>query len=324
MPLKLIAPGKRKGNRFYLVRGSVAGRRIEVSTETADKGAAERFAAELAVRLHAERQRGPDAETLTFMEAAQLYIDYRQPSKVDRQRIAKVNGQIGARLVREIVHTDLVAAANFLYPGMTAATKNRHVMRPAASILHYAAENGFRDWLRVKLFKEPKPTTRAAGADVRKLLLANTKGKKRLLILWLFKQGTRITDTLRIDWPMIDLKAATVRLWISKTSEWRSFPLDEAVVAALANENKDKPLWPWETRSGVYKWLRPLCKGLGAAFTPHMGRHSLGTDLNASGAGLKTIMGALGQDDPKSAARYATADLETVRAAQRKMARARR
>jgi integrase len=326
MPLKLIAPGRRKNNRFYLVRGTVGGQRVEVSAETTDKGAAERFAADLTLRLDAEatRQRGPDAEDLTFREASQLYIAYRQPSKVDRQRIEKLNAVLGDKLVRPMVHASLVAAANELYPGMAPATKNRNAMRPAAAILHYAADNGFRDWLRVKLFKEPKATTRAAPQSTKTLLLANTAGKKRLLVLWLFEQGTRITDTLRVDWPQLDLQAGTFKLWISKTQEWRTFPLDEAVVAALANEDQDQPLWPWTSRSSVYNWLIPLVRELGVTFTPHMGRHTLGTGLNASGAGLKTIMAALGQDDPKSAARYATADVEIVRQAKRKMTRATR
>jgi integrase len=48
---------------------------------------------------------------------------------------------------------------------------------------------------------------------------------------------------------------------------------------------------------------------------PHMARHSLGTWLNASGAGLKTIMAALGHKDAKSSIRYQAADIEVVRAA---------
>ena len=51
-----------------------------------------------------------------------------------------------------------------------------------------------------------------------------------------------------------------------------------------------------------------------------MARHSLGTWLNASGAGLKTIMAALGHTDPKSSLRYQAADIETVRAATLKLA----
>lgn len=62
-------------------------------------------------------------------------------------------------------------------------------------------------------------------------------------------------------------------------------------------------------------------QSLGLAFTPHMARHSLGTWLNAQGAGLKTIMAALGHADPKSSMRYQTADVEIVRQAGAKVGR---
>ena len=321
MPYKLIAPGKRKGNRHYIIRGTVDGQRLEIATHTADKGTAERNAPKLVADALAEAaQRDPDQE-LSFEEAARLYIAFRLPRKVDRQRIEKLVVVL-RKPVKKIVHADLVAAANDLYPGMKASTKNRNAMRPAAAILHYAAKNGWRDWLRIELFAEPRPGNRAAPQSTKQILMANTEGKKRLLIQWLFEQGSRITDTMRIGWDQIDLNAATVTMLVSKKrggAEWRTLPLDDALIPVLANEDKDKPLWPWETRSGVYKWLRPLVRRLGVTFTPHMGRHALGTALNASGAGLKTIMKALGQDDEKSAARYATADIEVVREAKRKL-----
>jgi hypothetical protein len=50
-------------------------------------------------------------------------------------------------------------------------------------------------------------------------------------------------------------------------------------------------------------------------FTAHMARHSLGTWLNEDGAGLRTIMEALGHADVHSSIRYQSADVEIVRAA---------
>ncbi len=319
MPIKLIAPGKRKGNRFYLLRGSVAGRRIESTTKTTDKRDAEQLAAEITVRLHdeAKRQRGPDAETLTFEEAAQLYIGFRKPAPDARHRIDRIVAVIGARSIRSLTHADIVGVANDILPGRTNQTKNRAVVTPMATILHYMADLGYREWLRVKLFKEPKPKTRAATRDARKLLLANTAGKQRLMILWLFGQGTRISDTLRVNWPQINLQAGTVDVWVSKTAEWRKFPLADDVLAALANEDKTKRLWPWTWRGAVYHWLRPLRKRLGITFTPHMARHSLGTWLNESGAGLRTIMDALGHESAKSSLRYQAGNIATVREAKR-------
>lgn len=41
--MKLIAPGQRKGNKFWIARGIVSGRDVEVSTKTADEDEAKRF-----------------------------------------------------------------------------------------------------------------------------------------------------------------------------------------------------------------------------------------------------------------------------------------
>jgi len=325
MPYKLIPPGKRKGNRFYLIRGTVAGQRFEIATGTSDEKEAERAAPGLvAAVLDVGAQRNIDPQTLTFTQAATLYKEFRQPSKNDQRYIDRIVAQIdhkGTRLAATIRQADLVTAANTLHPGESNQTRNRQVIAPAAAILHYAAKNEWIGYRKFERFREPKPKTRSVGDEVPRVLLGNTKGKQRLLILWLFRQGSRITDTVRVEWPQINLEAATVEMLVSKKrggAEWRTFSLDDDLVAALANEDKAQPLWPWVTRAGVYKWLIPLVRRLGITFTPHMARHTRGRYLNATGAGLRTIMQALGQDDPKSAIRYTDADIEVVRAAQRK------
>jgi integrase len=322
MPLTLIPPGKRKGNRFYIARGKVGERDIEVSTKTRDKAAARRFAQELERRLIASDPPRP-GEAVTFAAAADIYIAYRDPSATDRRHIGRLKRALGTKLVGDIRQADLVAAADLLAPGLTAATRNRKVLRMAAAILHYAAENDYCDWRRVKLFKEPEPQTRAVSMDVAaELIMAAPEGRQRLLLLWLFRQGTRISQTLSVSWPDIDLPQQTFRLYDKKGQRWRTFPLHPEVfeeLAAIPEPERTARPWPWKEKMGVYRWLTPLTKKLGISFTPHMARHSLGTWLNQSGAGIKTIMAALGHQDVKSSLRYQAADIEIVRAATKKL-----
>ncbi len=275
---------------------------------------------------------------MTFARAADAYLEFkdRAARHPDIRRLRRLKRALGhAKLVRDVVHADLVAAAKALKPDGTPATRNREVIGPAAAVLHYAAENGWRGWLRIKRFKEPRPATRAAAPEVPTLLLANLPAPKhrdagllwhrRLLVLWLFRQGDRVSDPLRVEWPQIDLEARNVTLRIGKGDRWRIVPLDDQVWECLANApaevERDGPLFPWETRSGVYAWLRPLVRRLGIAFTPHMARHSLGKALNDAGEGLRTIMDTLGHADAKSSMRYQAGDIEVVRAAKRKLAR---
>lgn len=322
MPLKLIPPGRRRGNPFYLVRGSVGGREFEVSTKTTNEAAARKFSRDFAKALAENRLPGP-GETLTFMRAVDLYIDYRDPSKADRARLAKLAVVIGRKMVADIRQVDLVEAANLIAANKAPATKNREVMRPAAAVLHYAERNGFCKWLRVALFREARPKTRAVSIDTAaRLVEAAPDGPRRLFLLWSFRQGTRISDTLRVEWAAIDLPRQVVRLRIGKTDRWTEAPLHpeifEALAAIPADERRGR-LFPWGQKTGVYAWLRPMTRALGIEFTPHMARHSLGTWLNEAGAGLRTIMAALGHSDAKSSIRYQSADVEIVRAASQKL-----
>lgn len=341
MPFTLYAPGTRKNNPYWLALLKVNGRRVEISTKELTHAKAKRFAQEKEKAFLAEAPRGAGAKA-RFAEAAEAYAAFRgldlgNPrahsgrQRLDANGILRLIAAIGRAWAHEITHADLIACANRLYPAGAAATKNREVLRPAAAILHYAAGNGLCAWLRVPLFREPKPRTRSVSLDVASALVATApEGPKRLLLTWLFRQGTRISETLAVRWDeppaswkgelfaQIVLPRQLVRLYVRKNNSWREFPLRAdlfEMLAAIPEADRRGRLFPWRQKTGVYKWLRPLAKGLGIAFTPHMARHSLGTWLNESGAGMTTIMAALGHADIKSSARYQSADVEIVRAA---------
>lgn len=310
MALKLIPPGKR--GPYYVVRGRIAGVLVEKSTGTADPREAHRRLKELDGAV----KDTPSLGQITFAQAAQKYVEFRNPTKVDRQRLDAVCRAIGSRRLREITAADLHGMANALGNGTTPATRNRNYLRPAVTVLHYAASAGLCPYLRVKTFKEPRPKTRALDHEAAIALLdAASPGPQRLLVTWLFCQGTRISDTLRVKWDDIDIEAGTVRIHVSKTDTVRVFPLHENVVVLLSGVSASSGyVFPWRTRSGV-RWLTSLAAGLGFHFTAHMARHSLGTWLNEDGAGLRTIMEALGHADVHSSIRYQGANVEIVRAA---------
>jgi integrase len=321
LALKLIEPGKRKGNKYYIILGMEAGRQYEISTRTADKKLAKVRLEDLRAKIDGAPRAG---SRITFSQAADLYIEYRSPALQDRRLIEKLRGAMGRMPVPDIRQADLVQVANRLYPQLTAASRNRNVMRPAGSVLHYAARNGYCAWLRIEHFKEPRPVTRAAAPEVGAQLFQATDGAKRLLVTWLFCQGTRISDTLRVRWEHIDLDRRVVALRTRKTDKDRVFPLHDDVLSLLRGISEDARagrLFPWPHKNNVYRWLTPLVRNLGLEFTPHMARHSLGASLNASGAGLRTIMAALGHDSVQSSMRYQSADTEIVRDAIAKIPR---
>lgn len=320
--LKLIRPGKRKGNRTYIIRGRFAGRDVEKITKTTDRGAAERLKHRIERRLIESAVPGPEA-AVTFSRAAELYAAAKSVSKDEERRLKRLKAVIGHKHVGTILQADIDDAAIQIHPANTAETRNRNVYTPAAAVLHYAARNRWCAWQRFDRPKMKDPETRAAADPAAAALLKATTGKQKLLLLWLFMHGTRISGALSVDCARIDLRRRTYELFITKTRRWETFPIDDAVWQLLANDpdvaEGSGPLFPWRTRYRVYPWIRALCTRLGVKFTPHMARHWLGKKLDANGAGLKTIQRALGQRSEKSAARYAVSDVETVRAVTRRI-----
>lgn len=331
MPLKAIRPGQRKGNRFYIFRGTVDGREYEITSrlpEGAPLRSLRLFAddAERLIRAQDVRRAAEEAErrvpqpgdSVTFRKAAQHYIAWRRPSVADLKRLDRIYLELGDRLVGSIGHADIVAAANALSPNTKTSTRNREVIRMTAAVMHYAAGEGWCKWLRVRTFREPAPVTRSVSGDIAcAIISAAPQGPRRLYLLWLFRHGSRLSEPLSLTWEeSIDLSRQVVRIRIGKSDRWREKPLHpevHAVLAAIPIADRHGYLFPWRTRSGIYKWLVPLRRELGIHFTPHMARHTLATQLNAAGNGLKTIMEALDHKDPKSAMRYQDASVELVR-----------
>jgi integrase len=335
MSFTLIAPGERKRNPYWLARGQhpVTGRSVEISTKTRDKAAARRFAQEIWIGLAKSSPPRP-GEAISFERMARLYAEFKDLDlddpksnlgrmRDDAVRLNRLIAVLGRDMVSDIGQARIVEVANQLCPGLSPATKNRDVVTPIAAALHYAAECEYRPWLRVRRFREAQPETRAVTMGIAaKLMTAASEGPQQLLLLWLFRHGTRITQTLGIKWSDISLTEQTFRLYDKKARKWQVFPLHPEVFEQLAEipgSDRTGNLWPWSSKASIYHWTGPLAAKLGIKFTPHMARHSLGTWLNAQGEGLRTIMAALGHNNPKSSVRYQAADVELVRAASKRV-----
>jgi integrase len=277
---------KRKGSPYWYVRGTVYGQSVYASTKETDKASARRFKDALEVRL--ARASGEKCHVATFREAAALYLEARPPSPQWQADIMRLCAVIGDRPLVDIKHHILVDAASMLYRDYLPASKNCNVFGPAAAVIHYAAENALCPDVRIGKLKEKRPEPRAMRKEDAVRLIAVADGKMRLLLVFLFAQGWRISDTLRLTWQDVDLSQATVRYHISKTDEMLTMPLHLAVLNML----RDEPahigrVFPWRNRAALYRQLRPLCRTAGVAFTPHCARHSFATWLAADGASTK-------------------------------------
>lgn len=323
MPYKLVPPGKR-GPCWY-VRGTDASGPFEFSTGKDDRRGAARWVEEVFLPDRARRRVPGRGEQVGFATAA-LHYKAANPhlSKADAALVDALAAEIGEVDCRALGRHSLVAAADALYPTAAPATKNRKVITPGAAVLHFAADQNWCDYKRIKKFWESRKSTREPATDdtLAKLfehledppekLAPQWRGKdpnidhKRLLLAMLYELGLRITDYLRIEWEQIDLPAGQVRVRVAKTDEQAALTISPVVVAMLANlpEPHAGPLFPWTTRRGVYAWLQRVRDRAGVHYTPHQSRHAM-----ATAAGLQRIpdgeAAKLGVwRDPRSLHRY--------------------
>jgi integrase len=311
--VKLYRPGTRKGNRTWIARGHVAGRQYEIATGARNAAAArqawERFAA--AVRQDRVARPGP----LTFAEVAEAYRLARRPSRNERRYIARLEAELGARAIAELRPIDIAEAAARLYPEARNETRNRQAYAPAAAILHFAAESGLRDYLVIRKLPEREPEARRPAAGVPEILLANTAGAERRLLVFLLHQGWRVTETLSLDWRHVDLAGRTLAVYIAKSGRWKAVAMHDATLEALAAAQGPRAgrVFPWRNRHQVYRWLKPLCRRLGVRFTPHMARHSFGGALREAGATPRDLVDLSTWISEKSTARYQHAGADHAR-----------
>lgn len=318
MALTLIPPGKRKGNKFYVARGSIDGRLHEISTHEIDARKAASFARRYEADVRAEGAPA-DAARVTFAHAVERYVEFRKPSEADLQRLERIKEAIGKRRLRDLKPADFHDLAARLKPRGSPQTKNREVLRPAVTVMHHAANAGLCPWLKVRAFPEPPRLPRAIDTEsAAAVIAAAPEGAKRRLIVWLFFQGTRISRTLAVEWGDIDFERRTVSLYNAKGKRFETFALQQATLDELAHvpeADRVGRVFPWATKSGVYKWLRPLVKATGVPFTPHVARHTLGTTMAANGETLRAIMTTLGHSQASSALIYQKGEIEVARAA---------
>jgi len=316
MPLHLIAPGQRKGNKFFLARGRIAGQLYEISTDTTDQKAAERRKKELEADIQrAVAQAIGSRGIITFEQLARRYIEFRNPTREDRRRLERVIAVIGQRNFREIKGTDIHAVANEIGARLEPQSRNRNIMRPIISVLHYAYHAELWDhWIRVKTFKEPEPQPRALDADTAAEVISAADPQMYRLLKFLFLHGTRIRKTLDLTWDQIDLKRFTFRLFNAKGERWETFAIHDDFIALLGPKGDGK-VFPYTNYSQFYRALQKLNARTGIYFTAHMARHTLGTMMALNREPLKAIMQTLGHTTPMMSLRYQKADVEMVRGA---------
>lgn len=299
---KLYPPGSRKGNRFWLFRGTVAGRGVEFSTKQRDKADAIRTAREYLDAL----SRGSVPEVLTFEAVAAMYMDHRQSSEQDRRFIARLTEHAGDVHIRDVRPAHMTSAIRAYYPNATAATINRQVLTPYGAITHWAADQGWCDYRRVAKMKEDQPQRVAAPDGAGDLMIANTTGIQRAYVTLLVCQGWRQSEALSLDWSGVNLPERSLTFYIPKARRWKTVAMADEVRVELANlDDETGKVFPWGRRENVYAWWNPLVERLGMpSLRPHQFRHSFAMGGRRAGAVNHDLVQVGSWTNPRSVESY--------------------
>lgn len=321
MPLHLIAPGTRKANKNYIIRGTFGGRRIEQSTGTRNREIAARQLRDLEQKIDHENRHGPQ---VTFAQAALNYMDdLPENRRGSTHYLAPILTHFGPdTLVEDITPQMIAAAARALYPNVKAATRHRNAVTPIRAVVNHHKRGGrmggFTDTKRTRWLTPQEAETLIDAADPR----------TRRLILTLLGTGCRTSEI--IDMQVENINAPTAQVWIADPKNghprWAQIEPSRALPALLEGlprqgaafrTPKGKPYVRSVKNYGgqfavSFNRARDLA-GLDKSVTPHALRHTWATWFYAAtGHNLPALMTSGGWLRPDMAMRYtklAPADL---------------
>jgi len=177
---------------------------------------------------------------------------------------------------------------------------------PAAAVLHFAASEDRIPYLKIKKLTERQPEGRALSWDDAQTLIEKSEGDLHRWLVFIFYQGWRVTESLSLTADNIDFAAGELRVYVSKIRRWKTVAMHDETAKVL--QGVTGKAFPWRDRHHLYDALMPFCKALGIRFTPHMARHTFGTQLNAKDASPRDIVMVGTWRDPKSVMRYTEVD----------------
>jgi integrase len=286
MPVKVY---RRKGSKIYSYRGTAPGGRLRGSTGTTDKARAERIAAEAEAERWKGHLDGP-AAVLTFAKAAMLY---RAAGKETRF-LPKIEDYWKDTLIKDIKAGAIKQMAIDLFPGCTAATRNRQGIVPAQAVINHCADLEHCPPIRVKRFREEKKIKRPVTLPWLETFLAHAWDDAiRALAIFMFATGSRISGAMRLEWSDIDFQGQTILFRKTKNKQERLAHIPPRLLVALANLPRDRRPFGRPRTTLRWQWDKSISRAVKAApdFQPltfHSCRHGFATKLLRDGIDPKT------------------------------------
>jgi len=334
MPLELKAPGTRKNNKFYLIRGvhEALGRRVELSTGTRNRALATRKLIELIEQLDREAMYGPQT---TFAEAA---IKYMKDVPRGGRFLKPILMHLGPNaLCDEITPRVIDEVSRTIYPNAQPQTRRRQAVVPINAVLNHHQRGGPRkrhvDNRRIRWLTPEEAERLIECAQI----VDREMGKKAIghgcerLVLTLLGTGCRTSELIRLQRGNVNSPTRQAFIAQSKNGEARWIPVEAARAFPALLGNCPHEGGMFRTPRGIEYKIREFGGGQFAgifnkarqlagfasegddAVTPHVLRHTWATwYYAATGHNLTWLMEHGGWRKPDMAMRYtklAPADL---------------
>lgn len=281
---------RRKGSPYWIARGTIEGRRVERSTRCRSKNDARKVLSAIIADLTSDLI-GRDG--LRFDQAVAMYLD----AHPDARFLEPIMRHFRDMPVKDINLTEMRRAANQLYPDAAAATVKRQLYTPIKAILNHAADE---ELCQRPQFKSPKGGNKRTvfflPSEADRLIMALTAHQHphfAVLATFMFGQGTRVGETLAMEWQDVSLENRFAILRKTKNSMEKRVTLVDRTVAALSTIRPSRAVGRVFLRSDgceftvgkkeggqiKYQWEK-ACEAAGLdprAYTPHTTRHSWAT-----------------------------------------------
>lgn len=347
MALKLIPPGARKGNPFFLVKGTVDGVSVERSTGTADRRIAQRRLEEITAEILASIAAGPQT---TFVQAAVPYMADRKEQMARKGQAYHLSSEarymktlldyIGPdKRLSELSPSEIDRIGRALYPDAKAVTRRRQAATPIRAVMNHHERGGLKprsDAQRRIRWLTPEEAERLIRAARRVDAERDKRRGEPLcegLMLMLLGTGCRTGELVTLMWDNVNLRSGQMFIADPKNgvSRWanieraRLLPhlLRQQGEGAVMRTPKNEAYKIRDNNSGgqfavMFNKAREIA-GLESegprAVTPHVLRHTWATWFYAaSGHNLVALQTNGGWEDARTAMHYtklAPADLST-------------
>lgn len=323
--LKLV---RRPKSPYWIIRGTLRGVRVEESTGTGNKQAAEEIRVKREHDILTESVYGRSA-TATFAHAALSYLE----SGGTKRFIEPIIEHFGTTLLAKIGQDAIDRGARKLYPDATPATRNRQFYTPVSAVMTHAAKRGWCAPLILERPPQPKGRTRWLKLEEANRLIEACGEHLRPLVIFLLYTGARAGEALWLDWRNVDLSRAHVIFEKTKNGDPRGVSLHQRVIAALANlPHREGEVFrrpdglPYarpdgddldDTSAGgrIKKAFKGACRRAGITdFTPHGCRHTWATWHYGQNRDLAKLMALGGWRTPSQVWRYAHTNVDEHKA----------